>query len=31
MIYMESMSGPDSMGHVYVKPIIEGDEYDDEF
>jgi hypothetical protein len=31
MVYMDTMSGPDSMGHVYVKPIIEGDEYDDEF
>lgn len=29
MIYMESMSGPDAMGHVYVKPVMEGDEYDD--
>jgi DNA-directed RNA polymerase specialized sigma24 family protein len=31
MVYMQNMSGPDSMGHVYVKPIMEGDEYDDEF
>jgi DNA-directed RNA polymerase specialized sigma24 family protein len=30
MVYMQSMSGPDSMGHVYVKPVMEGDEYDDE-
>lgn len=30
MVYMESMSGPDAMGHVYVKPVMEGDEYDDE-
>ena len=30
MVYMESMSGPDSMGHIYVKPNLEGDEYDDE-
>lgn len=29
MVYMESMSEPDSMGHVYVKPNLEGDEYDD--
>jgi DNA-directed RNA polymerase specialized sigma24 family protein len=29
MVYMESMSGPDAMGHVYVKPVMEGDEYDD--
>jgi DNA-directed RNA polymerase specialized sigma24 family protein len=29
MVYMENMSGPDAMGHVYVKPIMEGDEYDD--
>jgi DNA-directed RNA polymerase specialized sigma24 family protein len=29
MIYMENMSGPDAMGHVYVKPVMEGDEYDD--
>jgi hypothetical protein len=29
-VYIESMSGPDSMGHVYVKPNLEGDEYDDE-
>lgn len=29
MVYMENMSGPDSMGHVYVKPVMEGDEYDD--
>jgi hypothetical protein len=26
---MDSMSGPDAMGHVYVKPVMEGDEYDD--
>jgi DNA-directed RNA polymerase specialized sigma24 family protein len=31
IVYMENMSGPDSMGHVYVKPVVEGDEYDDEF
>lgn len=30
MVYMESMTGPDSMGHVYVKPMMEGDEYDEE-
>jgi DNA-directed RNA polymerase specialized sigma24 family protein len=30
IIYMESMTGPDSMGHIYVKPHMEGDEYDDE-
>ncbi len=30
MVYMQSMSGPDAMGHVYVKPVMEGDEYDDE-
>lgn len=30
MVYMESMTGPDAMGHVYVKPMIEGDEYDDD-
>jgi len=30
IVYMEHMSGPDSMGHVYVKPVMEGDEYDDE-
>lgn len=30
MVYMENMSGPDAMGHVYVKPVMEGDEYDDE-
>jgi DNA-directed RNA polymerase specialized sigma24 family protein len=30
IVYMENMSGPDSMGHVYVKPVMEGDEYDDE-
>ena len=30
MVYMESMSGSDSMGHVYVKPNLGGDEYDDE-
>jgi DNA-directed RNA polymerase specialized sigma24 family protein len=29
MVYMENMSGPDAMGHVYVKPVMEGDEYDD--
>jgi DNA-directed RNA polymerase specialized sigma24 family protein len=29
MVYMDSMSGPDAMGHVYVKPVMEGDEYDD--
>jgi DNA-directed RNA polymerase specialized sigma24 family protein len=26
MVYMEKMSGPDSMGHVYVKPHIDDDE-----
>lgn len=31
MVYMESMTGPDAMGHVYVKPHLEGDEYDDDF
>jgi DNA-directed RNA polymerase specialized sigma24 family protein len=29
VVYMENMSGPDAMGHVYVKPVMEGDEYDD--
>lgn len=29
IIYMEAMTGPDSMGHVYVKPHMEGDEYDE--
>jgi DNA-directed RNA polymerase specialized sigma24 family protein len=29
MVYMESMSDPHAMGHVYVKPVMEGDEYDD--
>lgn len=29
IVYMESMTGPDSMGHVYVRPHLEGDEYDD--
>jgi hypothetical protein len=23
------MSDPHAMGHVYVKPVMEGDEYDD--
>lgn len=27
MIYMEAMTGPESNGHVYVKPVLE---YDDE-
>lgn len=29
IIYMEAMTGPDSTGHVYVKPHMEGDEYDE--
>jgi DNA-directed RNA polymerase specialized sigma24 family protein len=29
VVYMANMSGPDAMGHVYVKPVMEGDEYDD--
>lgn len=27
-VYMESMSDPDSQGHVYVRPIMDGDEND---
>lgn len=30
MMYNDSMNDPNSMGHVYVKPHLEGDEYDDE-
>lgn len=30
IVYMEAMTGPDSMGHVYVRPHMEGDDYDDE-
>ena len=30
LVYMEEMTGPESQGHIYVKPIMEGDEYDDE-
>ena len=30
MVYMDSMVGPESQGHVYVKPVMEHDEYDDE-
>jgi len=30
MVYIDEMAGPESQGHVYVKPIMEGDEYDDE-
>jgi len=28
VVYMESMTGPESKGHVYVKPILEADEED---
>jgi hypothetical protein len=30
MLYTDHMNDPESQGHVYVKPIIEGGEYDDE-
>ncbi len=30
MIYMDSMTGPESMGHVYVKTVMESDGYDDD-
>lgn len=30
IVYMDAMTGPDAMGHVYVRPHLEGDEYDDE-
>lgn len=30
IIYMDAMNDPNSMGHIYVKPHMEGDEYDDE-
>jgi hypothetical protein len=26
LIYTENMSGPESQGHVYVKPLIDGDD-----
>jgi DNA-directed RNA polymerase specialized sigma24 family protein len=29
-VYMDNMCGPESQGHVYVKPIMEDDEYNDE-
>lgn len=25
LVYMEAMNGPDSMGHVYVRPVIDGE------
>lgn len=30
IVYMDAMTGPDAMGHVYVRPHLEGDEYDDD-
>jgi hypothetical protein len=30
MVYMDSMIGPEAMGHVYVRPVMESDGYDDE-
>ena len=31
MVYMEAMTGPESQGHVYVKPILEGDDEDSNY
>jgi hypothetical protein len=30
LVYMDSMTGPEAMGHVYVRPIMESDGYEDE-